>query len=131
MSDETIETKAGKARPLPKRTAKTRKKNARGSLGRKSFRTRLKWKLFQIRLAFEDPRNRAFDKRYSVETAQEEHLGEVGVAPHAIARGNCVYRVTWEWLIEKALTRLDIDHRRYIFIDYGSGKGKAMLMASR
>jgi hypothetical protein len=55
----------------------------------------------------------------------------MGVSPHAIARGNGVYRVTWGWLIEKALARLDIDHRRYIFIDYGSGKGKAMLMASR
>jgi hypothetical protein len=33
-------------------------------------------------------------------------------------------------LIEKALARLDIDFRRYTFIDYGSGKGKAMLMAA-
>ena len=94
------------------------------------FVNRLKWKLFQIRLALEDPRSRAFDKRHSVETTREEALGDMGVAADAVERGNSVYRVTWGWLIEKALGRLDIDPQRYTFIDYGSGKGKAMLMAS-
>jgi hypothetical protein len=91
---------------------------------------RLKWLLFRARLAFEDPRNRAYDARHNVETAREEALGEVGVAADAVKRGNSVYRVTWGGLIEKALSRLDIDPLRYSFIDYGSGKGKAMLMAS-
>jgi hypothetical protein len=108
---------------------KTTENSAWASLSR-SVRTRLKWKLFQIQLAFEDPRSRAFDKRHNVETAREENLGDMCVSPDAIARGNSVYRVTWGWLIEKALMCLDIDPQRYIFIDYGSGKGKAMLMAS-
>jgi hypothetical protein len=92
--------------------------------------TRFKWRLFQARLAFEDPRSRAFDRRHHVETAREERLGEMGVAADAIERGNAVYRVTWGSLITKAMAQLDIDPRRYSFIDYGSGKGKAMLMAS-
>ena len=92
--------------------------------------SKLKWRLFQTRLAFEDPKSRAFDKRHHVETAREEPLGESGVAADAVKRGNSVYRVTWGWLIEKALAKLDIDPRRYTFIDYGSGKGKAMLLAS-
>jgi hypothetical protein len=91
---------------------------------------KLKWRLFRARLAFEDPRSRAFDRRHRVETAREEHLGEIGVAPDATKRGNSVYRVTWGWLIKEALAELDIDPRRYSFIDYGSGKGKAMLVAS-
>jgi hypothetical protein len=81
-------------------------------------------------LTFEDSRSRAFDKRHRVETAREELLGEMGVAADAIKRGNTYYRVTWGWLIKKAMAQLDIDPRRYSFIDYGSGKGKAMLMAS-
>ncbi|HSS96047.1 MAG TPA: hypothetical protein VLK33_03420 [Terriglobales bacterium] len=92
--------------------------------------SRLKWRLFRVRLAFEDPRSRAYDKRHNVETAREERLGEMGVAADDIKRGNTYYRVTWGWLIKKALAHLDIDPRRYSFIDYGSGKGKAMLMAS-
>jgi len=92
--------------------------------------SKLEWRLFRARLAFEDPRSRAFDKRHHVETAREELLGEMGVAADAIERGNAVYRVTWGWLIKKAMAQLDIDPRRYSFIDYGSGKGKAMLMAS-
>jgi hypothetical protein len=91
---------------------------------------RLKWRLFRARLAFEDPRSRAFDKRYHVETAREEPLSEMGVSTDAVERGNTLYRVTWGWLIQKAISRLDIDPRLYSFIDYGSGKGKAMLMAA-
>lgn len=95
------------------------------------YSNKLKWKLFQIRLAIEDRHSQAFDRRYNVETAREEHLGEMGLSPDATERGNGVYRVTWGWLIEKALARLDIDPHRYTFIDYGSGKGKAMLIGSR
>ncbi|SHN87809.1 hypothetical protein [Bradyrhizobium erythrophlei] len=84
-----------------------------------------------MRLAVEDRSNRAFDERHRVETAREEALGELGLSPNDAQRGNGVYRVTWDWLIEKALARLDIDFRRYTFIDYGSGKGKAMLIAAR
>jgi hypothetical protein len=91
---------------------------------------RLKWMLFRARLAFENPRSRAYDFQHQVETAREEPLGEAGVAANAVKRGNSFYRVTWGWLVEKALARLDIDPNRYSFIDYGSGKGKAMLMAS-
>ncbi len=91
---------------------------------------RWKWRLFRARLAIEDPRSRAFDLRHGVETAREEPLTEMGVATDAVERGNTLYRVTWGWLIQKAMARLDIDPRRYSFIDYGSGKGKAMLMAS-
>lgn len=109
---------------------KATEKSAWASLSR-TVGARLKWKMFQIRLAFEDPRSRAFDKRHNVETAREENLGEMCVSPRAVARGNSVYRVTWGWLIENALACLDIDPQHFIFIDYGSGKGKAMLMASR
>lgn len=90
----------------------------------------LKWRLFRARLAFEDPRSRAFDKRHNVETAREEPLGDMGVAAESVERGNSFYRVTWGWLIKKAVASLDIEHQRYSFIDYGSGKGKATLMAS-
>lgn len=92
--------------------------------------TKLKWRLFQAQLALENPRSRAYDRRHRVETAREELLSNMGVAADSVDRGNYAYRVTWGWLIKKAMAQLDIDHPRYSFIDYGSGKGKAMLMAS-
>ena len=91
---------------------------------------KLKWRLFGWRLVVEDQRSRAFDKRYNVETAREEPLGEMGIPTGDVERGNGVYRVTWGWLIEKALAQLNVDFGRYTFIDYGSGKGKAMLIAA-
>lgn len=91
---------------------------------------RLKRLEFRLRLAIEDPLSRAYDAAHGVETAREEPLGEVGVASRDIKRGNSLYRVTWGSLIDQAMRRLDIDHARYVFLDYGSGKGKAMLMAA-
>jgi hypothetical protein len=69
----------------------------------KSLKRRIKWKLFQARLVLEDFRSSAFDRQFNVETAREEPLGDVGVPANAIARGNSVYRVTWGWLIKKAI----------------------------
>jgi hypothetical protein len=91
---------------------------------------RLKWTLFRLRLRMEDQRSRAYDAKHGVETATEVRLSDVGIAAQDVERGNTIYRVTWGWLILEALAQLRIDHTSYTFIDYGSGKGKAMLMAS-
>ncbi len=97
---------------------------------KRKLQTRLKWALFRARLRYEDYVNRAYDLRHHVETAREELLADCGVPAANVERGNTLYRVTWGSLIRKALDQLRIDHSRYTFIDYGSGKGKAMLMAS-
>lgn len=96
----------------------------------RQLQTRIKWALFRTRLRFENYLNRAYDIRHNVETAQEELLADCGVSEADVERGNTIYRVTWGSLVRKALRRLRIDHTRYTFIDYGAGKGKAMLMAS-
>ena len=103
---------------------------ASGGAGRPPLQERLKWALFRARLKIEDRRSQAYDARYNVDTAAEEQLADCGVPQEDVDRGNTLYRVTWGWLIRKSLRQLRIDHSRYTFIDYGSGKGKAMLMAS-
>ncbi len=94
------------------------------------FSNRLNWRLFRARLKIEDTFNHAYDAKYNVQTAKEEQLADCGVSREDAQRGNSLYRVTWGWLIRKALRQLHVDHSRYTFIDYGAGKGKAMLMAS-
>lgn len=89
-----------------------------------------RWR-FRLALLLEEPRNRAWDARHGVETASDIGLAAAGVAAADVARGNGLYRVTWTGLIRRALGALDItDHARWTLVDYGSGKGKAMLMAS-
>ncbi len=90
------------------------------------IRDRLKWRMFKLRLAIEDRANRRYDARFNVETAREEALDAAGVTAADARRGNAVYRVTWTSLVERAL----VDPAGYTFVDYGSGKGKAMLMAA-
>lgn len=89
-----------------------------------------RWK-FRLALLVEERRNRAWDARHGVETAADVALGKAGVADADVSRGNGLYRVTWTDLVRRALAALDIaDHGRWTLVDYGSGKGKAMLMAS-
>jgi hypothetical protein len=105
----------------------------RGGGLRTSGRTlaqRLKWTAFRLQLAIEDRRNQAFDARHGVETAREIPLEAAGVGHGDVRRGNTVYRATWEPLIRRAIDALGIDHSRYSFVDYGAGKGKAMLVAA-
>lgn len=97
---------------------------------RQQVETRLKWALFKGRLKIENRLSRAYDAKYNVDTAKEEPLADCGVPEQDVARCNGLYRVTWGSLIQKAIGKLRIDHTRYSFIDYGAGKGKAMLMAS-
>src|SRR5262249_8796002 len=91
---------------------------------------RIKWWLFDARLALEEPANRAFDARFGVDTAGEVRLTDAGIAAADAARGNLLYRAVWTSLCCRALEALQIDHSRFTFVDYGSGKGKAMLLAS-
>jgi hypothetical protein len=99
-------------------------------VGKPRFAERIKWKAFALRLMIEDRHNRAFDDKHRVETAREVALEAAGVGVADVRRGNTRYRATWERLIRRAIEGLDIDYSRHTFVDYGSGKGKAMFVAA-
>lgn len=90
----------------------------------------MKWRMFSLRRRLEDRLNRAFDAEYGVETSLEVDLAECASPQAARARANRRYRAISGGLIDKSLQRLDVDHRRYVFVDLGAGKGKAMLRAA-
>ncbi len=74
--------------------------------------------------------DRAFDAYYGTETAGEELLQNLGIAAGDVARGNGRYRPVWADVFHQALAALGLDCERFTFVDYGSGKGKALLLAS-
>ena len=95
------------------------------------LRDYVRWAMFGCqRRLIANPRNRKFDRRYGVDTADEIALVNTGINPHDSKRGNEIYRCVWSHLFHAAMTALPIDFSRFTFIDYGSGKGKAMLLAS-
>lgn len=93
-------------------------------------RERLKWLIFAVRLRLERPLNRAFDKTFGVETSSELQLVEAGIAQSDAARGNSVYRCVWGSVFRRALKAAGVDYRRFTFVDFGSGKGKALFLAA-
>lgn len=86
------------------------------------------------RWAAELPRQRqideAFDRRFGVDTAAEIALTDAGISAPDARRGHGLYRPAWEEIVRGALDRLAVDLGRFTFVDYGSGKGKALLLAS-
>ena len=94
------------------------------------IRVRLRSIVFNWQLRKEDLRNIAFDQRYGINTAAEVPLALAGVNPTDAERGNVAYRAVWASEFHRSMAALPIEHHKFVFIDFGSGKGKAMLMAA-
>jgi len=75
-------------------------------------------------------RDSRFDHRYRVETRGFRTLHQLGLDA-AKARESHNYRGTPEVLFDAAFDSLSIDWKCYEFVDYGSGMGKALLLAAR
>lgn len=77
--------------------------------------------------AWQDAR---FDKRYRVETSGYRTLQQLGMHAER-GRGSYNYRGTPVAVFDAAFDSLSIDWKRFEFVDYGSGMGKALLLAAR
>ncbi|MCK7593078.1 class I SAM-dependent methyltransferase [Pseudomarimonas salicorniae] len=74
--------------------------------------------------------NAAFDRLNSTDTGGEIPLTQLGIDPEEARRGNGVYRAISTSHFETALSLFPHRHEDFVFIDYGSGKGKALLLAA-
>lgn len=96
----------------------------------------LRWRLHptNIRMHAVRRENDAFDRRHGTDTRGEIPLEQVGIDAGEAALGNGVYRAITTSHFRKALGLLERDHDpdwgRYTFLDFGSGKGKALLLAA-
>lgn len=96
----------------------------------RAIRVRVRSIVFHWRLRREALRNLAFDQHYGTDTAAEVPLALAGVNATDAERGNGAYRAVWASEFHRSMAALPIEHDRFVFIDFGSGKGKAMLMAA-
>ncbi|HEX5757164.1 MAG TPA: class I SAM-dependent methyltransferase, partial [Arenimonas sp.] len=74
--------------------------------------------------------NAAFDRLHGTDTGGEIPLTRLGITPEAARHGNGVYRAISTSHFEDALRLFPHRHEDFVFIDYGSGKGKALLLAA-
>ena len=88
------------------------------------------WRLRMRQIAAKERADRDFDRRYRVDTCGDTPLHQLGIAQQDIERGNGLYRPVSEELFQEAMALLRIDPTEFSFIDYGSGKGKVLVMAS-
>src|SRR6185312_8028253 len=90
----------------------------------------IKRRIFGLRWRWERLNNVLYDWRHGVETHQECFLNAQGVTEEQAQQGNNVYRPFWRKEFFDAIETLDIDLKKYDFIDIGAGKGKLLLLAS-
>ena len=74
-------------------------------------------------------RDRVFDWTHNVETCGTMVPDATSVSVDTLRHGGA-YTPSQVALVERLLAGLSIDHSRYTFIDIGSGKGRALLVAS-
>jgi hypothetical protein len=77
-----------------------------------------------------NPSRDSFDQRYDTNTRGIREIGSLDVNTSAAAQYAVRYEPSNAQLVWAALDRLKIDHSRFIFIDFGSGKGRALLVAA-
>jgi SAM-dependent methyltransferase len=70
-----------------------------------------------------------FDCWHDVDTRGVIRLRDLGIDDPALEHA-ANYGGTHPGLFRRLLNSLDIDYSRYVFVDLGSGKGKALLLAS-
>jgi SAM-dependent methyltransferase len=78
-----------------------------------------RWQVYQ---------NESFDKRFGVDTAAGLAWAELQSDPRFKYR--TVYGATRRSVFFRALHQLKVEHSDLLFIDFGCGKGKALLLAS-
>jgi len=72
----------------------------------------------------------AFDSKYATDTAGYRDIRSLDVIALPAARYAGRYEPSSAELVRSALERLQIDPERFSFIDFGSGKGRALLIAA-
>ena len=82
-----------------------------------------------LRALVGETRCRLFDWRHNVHTCGNVALDRLTITS-ANARHGIFYDPTHPKLLFEVLSALDIPYERYAFIDLGSGKGRALLVAS-
>ena len=84
-----------------------------------------------VRAALRESEKRAaaFDEQYGVDTSGHIHQTELDIKNpnqlHAVAYGG-----SDPGAFRDSIGALSIDYRRFVFIDFGSGKGRAILLAT-
>src|SRR5262249_44407157 len=71
----------------------------------------------------------AFDRAHGIDTTTPAALSTLGIEPER-TRHAVEHRASGLDFIFRRIAELDIDHGRYTFVDLGSGKGRALLIAS-
>ena len=71
-----------------------------------------------------------FDAEFGVDTSGFIHPTELRIS-HPNQRHAISYRGSDPKYFHDAMSSLPIDYRRFVFIDFGSGKGRALLLATK
>lgn len=98
-----------------------------------ALRDKIHWDLFFHQLKREHIFNKNFDAEHGTDTADEiRDLESIGVPKDSARRGSH-YRAFWAqhfFDIMETFKDARIDFSKFTFVDYGSGKGKVILLAT-
>ena len=83
-----------------------------------------------LRFSILHAREKQFDSKFRVDTAGSIALEDLAIDSDNKSRG-VYYEPTPPHVFHHILSKLDIDHREFEFVDFGCGKGRVVLLAAR
>jgi SAM-dependent methyltransferase len=73
-----------------------------------------------------------FDRQFGIETEAPVGVSAMGLDPRADSTKDAnLYQPSGVSIFHRAISSLAIDYREYTFVDYGSGKGRALILAAQ
>ena len=73
--------------------------------------------------------DRRFDQDYGTDTSSVREIGSLAI-PSSEARHGKRYQPSGGSLFHRIVEQMAIDYERFVFVDFGSGKGRVILLAS-
>src|SRR5262245_56698366 len=73
--------------------------------------------------------DRDFDRKYGTDTSRNVGLGELTIESAHVSSSN-QYQAIYGKRFGEIMDAVAVAHERFVFVDLGSGKGKALLLAS-
>ncbi len=71
-----------------------------------------------------------YDATHGTDTSGTIYLSELGL-PEPLRRHGNWYEPAQPWVVRDFFESLPVDLRKYVYVDLGSGKGRALLLASK
>ena len=86
--------------------------------------------VFIYLLHYEPNKDKKFDRKYGTDTSGIVYSGDLSIADNTVKSNAIFYLSAPRRITKYMIASLDVDYKEFTFVDFGSGKGRVLFVAS-